>query len=394
MSESVAAELPLVSVSITTHNRVGMVTHAVDSVLAQDYYCFEVIICDDGSTDGTGEVIRARYGDRVTYLYQDNQGPAAARCATIRHTRGEYIALMDDDDIWLPGKLSLQVAALQQHPEAGLCYGLCLAGTPDGQRTERPHGQSHRGRSGDVFGLFLHRNVIMEPAVMVRRSVLEEVGGFDPAMAGGKDTDLFLRIALRHQAVYLREPLMVVRQHQGRRTRSIENRLRAPRARARTMEKLLGMLPPERERFRPTLARRLVAARAELLKLMLREMDWEALCRELEALYGEAGELPVQGELAQAATSALCEWTRAHAGEPERPAAASPAQLADRLAATGGTAGTADRAARLRTALGLGALRQGRVVEGLRWMARGASYRLQACLSHLLWAAGRAVRRL
>ena len=90
MTQTNAADAPLVTVTVTTYNRAGMVTEALDSVLGQTYQNFEVIVVDDGSNDDTGRVIKERYGDRLTYIYQENQGPAGARNASIGAARGQY----------------------------------------------------------------------------------------------------------------------------------------------------------------------------------------------------------------------------------------------------------------------------------------------------------------
>jgi len=306
---------PLVSVSIIAYNRRDMVGQSLDSVLAQTYPNIEVILCDDGSTDGTGEFVREHYGDRVTYIYQENQGPAAARNATIRAAQGKYIALQDDDDIWLPEKLEKQVPALEQNPDAALCYGICLAADPDGKETGEIHGQSNRGMSGDCFSLFLSRNVIMEPVTLVRASVFDEVGLFDEELPAGKDTDMFLRIALEHAAEYIAEPLMLVRQHPGRRTLNLKGRERALRARQMTMAKLVQGLPEDRRYLRPALARRLVKAHIELVRMQLEELDWDALGERLTDVYWATAHVPARGLVAQWTASLLREWGAKHPEE-------------------------------------------------------------------------------
>ena len=111
---------PLVSVVIPSYNCGGVIGDTLESVLAQDYPALEVIVVDDGSTDDTCDVV-ARYGDRVTLLQQRNAGAAVARNAGIRCARGDYVALLDADDLWLPGKLSIQVDHLEGNPQVGTC---------------------------------------------------------------------------------------------------------------------------------------------------------------------------------------------------------------------------------------------------------------------------------
>ena len=108
--------MPKVSVIIPTYNRSKYVTKAIDSVLAQTYRDFEIIVVDDGSTDNTKEVLKP-YTDRIKYLYQENTGVSAARNAGIRAAGGQWIAFLDSDDEWLPEKLSIQMDYLSRHNE-------------------------------------------------------------------------------------------------------------------------------------------------------------------------------------------------------------------------------------------------------------------------------------
>ena len=392
MSDEQSDSMPLVSASIITYNRKDMVTAAIDSVLAQDYPNMEVIVCDDGSSDGTGEVIKERYGDRVTYIYQENQGPVAARNTTIRAAQGEFIALQDDDDIWMPEKIGLQVAAMEASPEAGLCYGKCVIATPEDEITDEVFALSDQGRSGDCFGLFLQKNVIMEPAVMLRSSTLDEVGHFDPELRGGKDTDLFLRMTLDHPAAYVPEPILAVREHGGRRTKNATSRRRALHARSLTMAKLLRTLPPEREEFRPTLARRLVWARIDTLRLAPEEMSWEDLTAALVEVYRDTGHVPAPHELAQGTISTLSEWGRAHPDEiRDRLDEASLVKLPAKLAVCVEGGRAAPRAARLYTALGLDHLKR-RQLGGTSWIWHGLWRNCGASIGQSWWAATRWMR--
>ncbi len=392
MSDEQSDSMPLVSASIITYNRKDMVTAAIDSALAQDYPNMEVVICDDGSSDGTGEVIKERYGDRVTYIYQENQGPVAARNTTLQHTSGKYIALNSDDDVWLPEKISRQVAAMEAYPEAGLCYGKCLLMTPEGEITDQAYALSDKGRSGDCFGLFLQKNVIMEPAVMLRSSTLDEVGHFDPELRGGKDTDMFLRVTLNYPAAYVPEAVLAVREHSGRRTKNPTGRKRALHARALTMAKLLRTLPPEREEFRPTLARRLVWARLDTLRLVPEELSWDDLVGELRSVWQDVAWEPAAHELAQGTISTLGDWGRAHPDEAgERLSEEGLVKLIEKLAVCVEGGRPAPRAARLYTALGLDRLKR-RQLGGTSWIWHGLWRNCGASIGQSWWAATRWMR--
>jgi len=114
------ASAPLVSVVMPAYNVAWCVGRAVDSVLAQDYERRELIVVNDGSTDETRALL-AGYGERVTVIDQENRGMSAARNAGIRRARGDYVAFLDADDRWLPGKLSRQVELMETRPELGFC---------------------------------------------------------------------------------------------------------------------------------------------------------------------------------------------------------------------------------------------------------------------------------
>ena len=116
-----AGDLPLVSAIIPTYNGASYMAETIESVLAQDYTRIETIVADDGSTDDTLEILH-RYGDRIRNLMLPHRGENAARNAAIGASTGDYIAFLDHDDLWLPDKISRQVAALQENPRAGLCH--------------------------------------------------------------------------------------------------------------------------------------------------------------------------------------------------------------------------------------------------------------------------------
>ncbi|NLO05622.1 MAG: glycosyltransferase family 2 protein [candidate division WS1 bacterium] len=253
-------DMPLVSVVIATCNRAHLLRQAIESVLAQDYPEFEIIIVDDCSTDRTPEVVAAigEEHERVRSMrLPQNSGASAARNAGIRGAQGGLIAFLDDDDKWLPGKLSAQVNALQAHPESALCYAKALSGSPEGIATTRPYVGTDRGRSGDNFENQLRYHAIKTPTVLVRAEVLEEVGLFDEKLPTAEDTDLFLRITLHHPATYLPDPVAVVREHPGRMTRDDKRAGRQDRCTLTVLGRLWDDLPPSRSSLRGLVAEHL-----------------------------------------------------------------------------------------------------------------------------------------
>jgi glycosyltransferase involved in cell wall biosynthesis len=182
-------------VIVPVHNRPRFVREAIDSALAQEFDGgLEVVVVDDGSTDDTPQVL-ASFGDRIRAFRQDNAGPAHARNRAFREARGEFLALLDSDDVWLPGKLRAQVAALDASPEACLVHSDVEEFWDDGSGrrwTRRPP-----VLAGHVLRDLLHRNFVHTMTVVLRRAAVEQAGGFDPAYPPCEDWDLWLRLAER-----------------------------------------------------------------------------------------------------------------------------------------------------------------------------------------------------
>lgn len=269
-------QTPLVSVVLNTFNRATLLPQSVESVLSQDYPNFEIIIVDDCSTDNTAEIVAtivAEHSDQVRSIrLPKNRGLAAARNVGIRAARGPLVSFQDDDDVWLPGRLSAQVAMLNRHPECALCYGVALQGTLDAEPTDAIYGGSGRGRTGDNFRRMLRYHSILFPCATVRKQAMEDEGLFDETLETAEDTDLLLRLTMRHPAAYLRKPCLVVRQHPGRKT-NVEGPSGAhARCSLELHRKLLEILPPEREQDRG-----IVAATFAMHKLALAECEIEGI---------------------------------------------------------------------------------------------------------------------
>jgi len=188
---------------------------------------------DDGSTDGTGEALRARYGDRIRYVWQENQGESVARNRGTEMAQGEYIALLDSDDLWLPEKLEKQAPVLEARPE--VCLVFCQAWLIDsrGQRVSgNPLGEGLSDADITLEALCLQNTVVAGGSTaVIRRAVLLEIGGFDPQIRFGEDWDLWLRLRRRWDFAFLSVPLAYIRRHADTqchlpRPDNIERRLR------------------------------------------------------------------------------------------------------------------------------------------------------------------------
>jgi glycosyltransferase involved in cell wall biosynthesis len=203
-------ERGLVSVIIPTHNRADLLRQTVDSVLAQSYPWVEIIVVDDQSTDDTAELVKS-YGEKVHYLWQEHRDVSAARNAGLAVAHGEYINFIDDDDLMLPEKLTLQVARFNQNPKLGLvhCGGYYI--DRDGQQMEKATFLPSISLKNMVM-----INSIWTGALLIHRRCLEDAGGFDEELSSGEDWDLWLKILLAgYCGENVQEALVAIRIYPG-----------------------------------------------------------------------------------------------------------------------------------------------------------------------------------
>ncbi len=198
---------PLVSVVIPTRNRRSLLDRALGSVLAQVGVDLEVIVVDDASDDGTAQYLQSLGDGRVTVIrHEERQGVTAARNSGIAAASGPWIAFIDDDDLWAPGKLVAQLRAIEATPSAGwACAGAVLV-DPDLTVLGPQHPPTH----SNVADMLLARNVIPGGAsgVLVATDLVEDVGAFDPALSRLADWDVWIRLALRSPLARANETLV------------------------------------------------------------------------------------------------------------------------------------------------------------------------------------------
>lgn len=207
--------MPIVSVIIPTYNRVAYIQDAIHSVLAQSYQDYEIIVIDDGSTDGTRELLVDWDKEGVLkYVYQENQGQSAARNHGICIAEGKYLAFLDSDDLFLSDKLDSQVRYLESHPGVGLVHSSYIRVDERGN----PFAFREPTRlSGWIYPkILLHWSVLVAiPAVLVRTDILRQVGGFNQEMLRSPNEDLWRRIARLTPFGYLETPTCKIRRHAG-----------------------------------------------------------------------------------------------------------------------------------------------------------------------------------
>ena len=204
------------SVIIPTYNLRELVLAAVRTVLAQTRPVQEILVIDDGSTDGTAEALKQAFGDRVRHVWQANAGVSAARNHGLRLARGRYLALLDSDDAWLPDKTRLQVEWLQARPDHGMV--LCDVARVDAQQrqTDVLRRRDYLPEDGSILKWVLLAPALVPASVLMRREVFETVGGFDEQLATGEDLDFHLRVAARWKIGVVEQPLVrAMRGHDG-----------------------------------------------------------------------------------------------------------------------------------------------------------------------------------
>jgi glycosyltransferase involved in cell wall biosynthesis len=201
--------MPRLTAAITAHNRAHYLPRAIDSVLAQTVRDFELIVVDDGSEDETPEVVEP-YLDRIRYVREEHRGKAHARNTAVALAEGELIAFCDSDDYWRPDHFERQLAALAEHPEAGMVHG--QVDLVDAECRLLPEETaSHRAlfadahRNGATYAGYASNCRCLSSTILVRRDVFDTVGLYDPHLPI-EDYDFYLRVLLDYEVQFLDGP--------------------------------------------------------------------------------------------------------------------------------------------------------------------------------------------
>ena len=218
--------MPTVSIVIPTYNRAHLIIESLESVFAQTYTDYEVIIVDDGSTDETENTL-AEYVEktpaaqgRIHFFKQKNAGPAIARNRGIFYAKGEYIAFLDSDDQWYPTKLEKQVKILDEDQEIGVVYTDCYCGESRNDPNQTGFLANVNPPSGDIFDRMVKNNLFWTPSLLFRKEVFLTSGVFDPTLRVTEDYDLWLRICRYNKCCFIPKILTFVREHPERITKN------------------------------------------------------------------------------------------------------------------------------------------------------------------------------
>ena len=217
-----------VSVILPTFNRADTLGRSIDSVLSQSYKNLELIVVDDGSTDGTKKLISSIRDERLFYVQTElNRGAAAARNTGLQYAAGGYVAFQDSDDSWRPDKLRLQMEKMKKE-QAGFCYHKMQYDFGEGRTAVLPQENiSSDQKNGDIFSQLLYENMAGCPALLVRRECVEEIGGFDTDFKALEDYDFVLRLAKKFYAAFVDRVLIDVSYTQDSVSLQAENYLDA-----------------------------------------------------------------------------------------------------------------------------------------------------------------------
>jgi len=211
-----------VTAIIPTYNRAQLIREALDSVFAQSRQVDEIIVVDDGSTDNTPEVLRP-YGDRIRYIEQRNSGPGAARNRGLKEAKGDYIAFLDSDDIWVKDKTKIQMDFFNRHPHLDFVFGDMANFTPtkDNDMPEIKNSEvhnyftAHSSNLERIFDCLIIESVIPTPTVVFKRSCVSRIGFFDEKLKIAEDLDYWLRAARTCRFGFINAVLAKRRRHDG-----------------------------------------------------------------------------------------------------------------------------------------------------------------------------------
>ncbi len=240
--------MPKVSVIIPAYNCEKFIHQTITSALNQTFKDIEVLIVDNGSTDGTAEIIKSIKDSRVHYFWQENRGVSSARNTAIKNSNAEFIALLDHDDLWMPDKLEKQLRLFEENPNLGLVFS-------DTIYFEDSRGDLYSSFSlikpyrGNVFRQLLRENFILVATVLIRKDALLSLEEwFCENMGMVEDYDLFLRLAYRYEFDYIDEPLAKYRLH-SRQSSNVRNYLTIPELKL-VLERLKAFIPQFKSKYK------------------------------------------------------------------------------------------------------------------------------------------------
>jgi glycosyltransferase involved in cell wall biosynthesis len=289
--------VPFFTVIVPTHNRAVLLREALDSIFAQEFTDYELIVVDDGSTDDTRAVV-STFGERIRFYRQDNKGPGAARNLGIQHASGEYLAFLDSDDLWFPWTLSTHAQAIAEfgHPSFIAGRGVPMAQYGDADRLRLPlRCEGHADMNSACDGAM--PPVGGTPSVVLQTQCVRQIGGFCNEFINGEDVDLWLRLGDARNFVRISQPVLFAqRYHAGTTTDNLDHSVRG--SLFQIQRELDGGYPGGKRYMRQR--RRIIAATArnvsinaaasgrirDSARLYLKTFSWQVQLGRLKYVFG------------------------------------------------------------------------------------------------------------
>jgi glycosyltransferase involved in cell wall biosynthesis len=201
--------MPTVTVIIPTFNKSELVRQAINSVLAQDYEDFEILVIDDGSADNTKQAVAEIKDNRIKYFYKNNGGVSSARNLGLKNTQGQLICFLDSDDLWPDNFLKTMTSRLQKNPQYGAAYCMRTLLSEDG--STKPSYQKEFFFSGQVTAQLFKKTFIQTSTICFRRETLEGIF-FDESLTNGEDVDVWLKVSTRTKFLFVPDVQIIYRQ--------------------------------------------------------------------------------------------------------------------------------------------------------------------------------------
>lgn len=273
--------MPTFDIIIPAYNAAQYLSIAIESVVAQTFEDWRILLVDDGSTDNTSEIVASfaqQLGPKLQYIRQRNSGLPAARNTAIRHSSAEFLALLDADDVWLPCRLSESLNCFRDCPQVGLAYGYVQRIDAQGAVLDTFADRQQHGEGQIAPYIYMRMVDLPCPTITFRKKCVDEVGLFDESLRATEDRDLWLRIALRYEVALAPHIIALYRTSPASMTTDPDRMLKAQ---LQFIEKHYGAPGCGRLARRFALAR-IYKQRAEALGI--RRQRWAALKSSLRAL--------------------------------------------------------------------------------------------------------------
>ena len=228
--EDKSQAMPRVDIIVPAYNTARYLPAAIESVIGQTFEDWRILLVDDGSTDGTAEVVApyaAKLGARMKYIRQANAGLPAARNTAIRNSSAEYLALLDADDVWLPCRLAESVACMDQSTAVGLSYGFNSRIDSSGNVIDTFDSRQKHSEGQIAPYIYMRKVQLPCPTITFRRACVDEVGLFDETMRATEDRDMWFRIALKYEVACIPKVLAQYRVSPNAMTTDPDRMLRA-----------------------------------------------------------------------------------------------------------------------------------------------------------------------